>query len=197
MSTPYAVPPEARGLQRRNASAAGPPPLPRSKLPVWQQTPERLRLAGAVRGFAHKVPICAAGSESFVSVEDAGSNGPRQIGRLTLHRKVARRHHVRGWLDSSFTLRVALFPRRQHVRLAFVRVAALLSLPGGWLATCTAESSRLLSLPDGKEIEDAGIPPASRGPLGCPPVEALLFGLLHAYTRLHVGGALRPTDAVA
>jgi hypothetical protein len=30
-------------------------------------------------------------------------------------------------------------------------VAALLSLSGGWLATSTAESSRLLSLPDGKE----------------------------------------------
>lgn len=30
-----------------------------------------------------------AGGESFGSVEGAGSNGPRQTGRLTLHRKVA------------------------------------------------------------------------------------------------------------
>ena len=37
----------------------------------------------------------------------------------------------------------------------------------------------------GRKSNYAGIPPASRGPLGYPPVEALLFGLLHAYTRLN------------
>ena len=35
----------------------------------------------------------------------------------------------------------------------------------------------------------AGIPPASGGPLGCPPVEALLFRLLHAYIRLPEPGS--------
>lgn len=35
-------------------------------------------------------------------------------------------------------------------------MAALLSLSGGWLAISTAESLRLLSLPDGKEIEMSG-----------------------------------------
>lgn len=39
------------------------------------------------------------------------------------------------------------------MQCVFVRVAALLSLSGGWLATGTAESSRLLSLSSGKEIE--------------------------------------------
>lgn len=45
---------------------------------------------------------------------------------------------------------------------AFVHVAAILSLSGGYLATSTAESSRLLSLPDGKEIK-FGWPRLSRG----------------------------------
>lgn len=42
-------------------------------------------------------------------------------------------------------------PRRCTAK--FVHVVPLLSLSGGWLATRTAESSRLLSPPDGKEIE--------------------------------------------
>lgn len=89
---------------------------------------------------------------------------------------------VANWIRLS---RVEDVRSSQRQYCVVVRVAALLSLSGGWLATSTAESSRLLSLPDGKEIEYAGIPPASRGPLGYPPVEALLFGLLHAYTRLN------------
>jgi hypothetical protein len=42
-------------------------------------------------------------------------------------------------------------PRRCTAK--FVHAEALLSLSGGWLSLRTAESSRLLSLPDGKEIE--------------------------------------------
>lgn len=43
-----------------------------------------------------------------------------------------------------------------------VRLAALLSLSGGWLALRAAESSWLLSLPDGKEIEKVhGTAPSS------------------------------------
>ena len=44
-------------------------------------------------------------------------------------------------------------PRRCTAKLA--HVVPLLSLSGGWLSLRAAESSRLLSLPDGKEIENA------------------------------------------
>lgn len=61
VSTSYAVPPEARGLQRWNVSATGPPPPP--------FRPTRDCCFALTR---------AAGGESFVSVEVAGSNGPRR-----------------------------------------------------------------------------------------------------------------------
>lgn len=44
----------------------------------------------------------------------------------------------------------------------FVHMAALLSLSGGWLAISTAESSRLLSLPDGWEIKMSSRPCTER-----------------------------------
>lgn len=77
-----------------------------------------------------------------------------------MHWKVARRHPVRGWLDSSFPPR-DVRSRRRYVRLR--NTAAPLSLLGGWPAVRTAEPSRLLSRPDKRqEIKDA--PPVDPAP---------------------------------
>lgn len=137
----------ARGSRLAKMECLGHRPAPSAPLEVSLHGVDAGAQRGrrdTVRGFAHKDPICAAGSESFVSVEVAGSNGPRQ----KLHGDAL---SVTDWIRLS-RLGDVRSPRRCTAK--FVRLAALLSLAGGWLAVRTAESSRLLSLPDGKEIED-------------------------------------------
>lgn len=67
------------GLAKMSSPAAPARPLcPARSSPHGRRRRSVCGWRAAVRGFAHKEPICAAGSESFVSVEDAGSNGRRR-----------------------------------------------------------------------------------------------------------------------
>lgn len=67
------------GLAKMSSPAAPARPLcPARSSPYGRRRRSVCGWRDAVRGFAHKVPICAAGSESFASVEDAGSNGRRR-----------------------------------------------------------------------------------------------------------------------
>lgn len=122
------VPPEARGLQRWNVPATGPPPPP----------------FRSARSFCFALAR-AAGGESFVSVEVAGSNGPRQNTETHLS--------VTDWIRLS-RLEGCTVPEAAYMQ--FAHPAALLSLAGGWLAGSAAESSRLLSLHGVQEIEKPG-----------------------------------------
>lgn len=83
-------------------------------------------------------------------------------------------------------------PRRCTAKL--VRVAALLSLSGGWLAVRTAESSRLLSLSSGKEIEDA--PPRTRTACPAPGFPRGVQAGSHRLAQVFHGVLLAPASSV-
>ncbi len=139
----------------------------------------------AVRGFAHKDPICAAGSESFVSVEVAGSNGPRQ--------KVHGDAHC-PWLTGFFfpasgvygpsaTLCVFSYTRR---RSSPFRAAGLPSAPRNPRGSCPARA--------GRKSKDA--PPRTRTACPAPGFPREVQAGSHRLAQVFHGVLLAPASSV-
>ena len=103
------------------------------------------------RGSAPSHPACRGrgGAPRVVSVRRSFDACTEEPARQNLHGDAM---SVADWIRLS-RIEGVRPSRRPHA--CSVHTAALLSLSGGWLAVSTAESSRFLSLPDGKEIEDA------------------------------------------
>lgn len=169
---------------RWNVSATGPPPLPRSKLPAMAQTPERKEARGtpfaasriryryAPRAVNHllawRLPARMGRDKDGADLRLRAASG--RLGSSVCMKSCTETHCP--WLTGF------IFPASRDVRSLDAAFAAILAchapptvstellaerLP--WFQAHmagAAESSRLLSLPDGKEIEKVhGTAPSS------------------------------------